>query len=114
MDRPFAAIDACALHEWATPAALGPYLPEGWRDVLLEPGVGVGISPLYPDLSAAKAGVGGLLSGSVFSEDLGPAEGGPPSCYDDLARDYLDRGVFDRVVLTYEAGLRATTNQNHF
>jgi len=47
-------IDACVFHEWPTISALGPYLPSGWRELLLEPRTIVSSNRLYRNLSSKR------------------------------------------------------------
>jgi len=87
-----AVIDACVFHEWPTTTALAAYLPDGWRELLTEPGVFVLGTPIYPNYLASES---------------------PITSYDALGEILAD-GRRERVVLSYDKGILATTNHNHF
>jgi predicted TIM-barrel fold metal-dependent hydrolase len=91
---PVQAIDACVFHEWPTIAALAPYLPGGWRELLLEPRTIISSNRLYRNL---------LSDGTPRVHD-----------YEDLLSRVLDAGRRERVVLSSDDGLLATANVNHF
>jgi hypothetical protein len=76
-------------------AVLAPHIPAGWRDVILECEPLIDAQPMYPSRPVA-------------------AGASVPLDYESLRDDLLADGSRDAVVLTYERGLRATTNQNHF
>jgi uncharacterized protein len=86
-------IDACVFHEWDTVESLGPYLAEGWRELLLEPRTVVSRKRLYPNLLAERMPV---------ITDVGQL----------VSR--LDSGDCERVVLSSDGSLLATANVNHF
>jgi uncharacterized protein len=93
-----AAIDGCVFHEWPGPHALAPYLPEGWRRMLMRDG-----NPINP--------------GSIWrythprgEQDVAalPASGPPGSDLGLLVAQTLGGGLRERVVLGYHDGLLAT------
>ena len=84
-------IDACVFHEWPSTAALGPYLPAGWREALVDPSVVVLGSPLYPNFLGSRQRI---QSVEAIDEAVG-----------------TDRG---RIVLSYDSGILSTANPNYF
>src|SRR5262249_47343243 len=86
-----AAVDGCVFHEWPGPQALAPYLPEGWRRMLMRDG-----NPINP--------------GSIWrfthprgEQDVAalPASGPPGSDLELLVAQTLGGGLRERVVLGY-------------
>ncbi len=89
-------IDACAFHEWPDTAALEPYLPEGYTEIL---------SGNIPIRSPRR-----------YNDPLGatdPAAGAPGSV-DHLCSQLLDGCGLERVVLGYEDGMYSAIHSTFF
>jgi uncharacterized protein len=97
------AIDAYVFRDWACTAELAPYLPSGWREILLTSAGPAAPPPsrvaaLYRD--SRGAGRRGLVSTTVSQADL--------------VADLLDDGAADRVVLGYDTSLLTCALPNHY
>lgn len=92
--------DACVFHDWPGTAALGPYLTDGWKEILVRPGHKAGpyqfAQWLYQNPDGAKL--------ARAYPDTGPA-GSDRSLL-------LEQTSGDRLVLAYDTGLLATAVGN--
>jgi uncharacterized protein len=101
-------VDGCAFHEWPSLHALAPYLPDGWRELLLRP--------------HDKSGPAGYTSQFLYESPRGgklPSAYGKPGARAASDRDLvidqlLGSGSRSRVVLGYEDGLLAAGAMNHY
>jgi predicted TIM-barrel fold metal-dependent hydrolase len=100
-------IDACVFHEWPRTTTLTRYMPRGYRSLLERPAdptgpMNIKSRPLYQDPRGAK--------------DVGayPASGPPGSDLDTLRAQVLDGTERERVVLSYDDGVLATSLPHHY
>ena len=105
-------IDSFVAHEWASAADLGPYMTQGWRELLVDRALS-GV--------AAKEGTrySTLRCPALYTDTLGKGAkatwngGSAGRSYESLAGDLLESN-YERVVLGYEDGLLGTAFPNYF
>jgi predicted TIM-barrel fold metal-dependent hydrolase len=93
------AIDGCVFHDWATKAELGPYMPRGWRELLVD----------RPEITSK------LRASSLYSNPLGnkdprafPEHGPAGSDPKVLIEQLLADGRRERIVLGYDDAILST------
>jgi predicted TIM-barrel fold metal-dependent hydrolase len=99
------AIDACVFHDWASKKELGPYMPKGWRELLVD-----------------RAEIGSSLRArSLYQNPLGakdsaayPAKGAAGSDPALLVEQLLSDGTRDRVVLGFDEAILTTAFPAHY
>lgn len=99
-------IDACAFHEWPSPAALAGYFDPGWREAIMREGdrggpLGLKASWLYQDPRGD------------YAHDVYPGNGVPGSDLGTTARQLLDTAGCALAVLGYREGILATGINNY-
>lgn len=102
------AVDACVFHEWASSRVLGPYLSEGWRELILRPGDPFGPANVRSAWLYPPNPVGAKATGAY------PADGPAGSSYETLRQQLLTSGGRDRVVLGYDEGILSTIFPNYY
>jgi predicted TIM-barrel fold metal-dependent hydrolase len=98
-------IDACAFHDWASKRELGPYLPRGWRELLVD-----------------RAEIGGTLRArSLYQNPMGakdpdayPEQGPAGSDPDLLIRQLLADGARERLILGLDEAILTTAFPAHY
>jgi predicted TIM-barrel fold metal-dependent hydrolase len=104
-------IDTCVHHRWVAEAAVHPYLEEGWRHYVGEPGS-----------VARNYGARRLVPLTRYANPLGDdldvargADGSPPgSSYERLEEQLLRRNGVERALLLFDRQMFASSHPNPF